>query len=417
MFETGKKSFVASVLLAAQALLAFSALAGAMGLSPAEAAVENVLRGGFAEKTFTVFNTEPAAMRFEFRVEGDAAAWASALPAGEFELGPYSSQKVRVQFKPPLSEPLGERKSLMVLKATPKQSGATAGAAATGGAYAYPQGAAASLVTVLQANLLVSLTDEEKKGLSVTDFEADVVEEKMPLHLSIELENTGNVLARPQITVLLLDGRRQPASPPSTREFQVQPTGSAKIDLMPSIQGVGPGDYFVLVTVSLDGQKIYGRELPQKILREGGLGKLGQIIEIKAPPWVETGSPARVEALFRNRGVLSVNARMVGKVLLDGVEQAALESQPEAVAPGGQAVLTAFFRPRQAGRHSVRVAVDVEGQETEQVEAIVNATGGRAAGKAGDSLYYLLVAVLLGAGLAYAFRKKLPGFKLKKKWR
>jgi len=387
------------------ALVLLSPAVFSIGLSPASVAIEDVLKGGYAEKTFTIYNTEPETRVFSFKIGGGLASWASAYPQDTFVVDGGQKQEIKVVVQPPQDAASGTYDGEISVSSKPQTP-------------SFSTGARADIQAGVVGHLALTVTNSQKPGLSVNSIEGNAIEERMPAFIKFDLTNPGNVRARPLISVDIADSHGKLLASVSKQDSEILPTHSATILMQLPTEDLPQGDYSLKISVSLGGQQIYGRALRQEILEVGALSRRGQIVELKVPPWAELGSYAKIEVLFRNLGTLGSTAKLSGEILVDGKPIAPISSEEVDVLPGQQVALATLYKPGQPGRHTVHAAVLFGGKLTEYTDGVINVNG---TGASSQGVNYnaiaLLAALAVLAAIAYAFRNKFPRVKLVKKWK
>ncbi|GEM_PF-1126897 len=400
-FRSGNASHSKMLLAAAFAVLIAAPAVLAIGLSPASVHIEGILRGGYAETSFKVYNTEAEPLLFSFKVEGDLKQWASVYPQNTFLVPSRQSQAVRVVIQPPLDAANGVYNGSLALEAGAEKQ-------YTG------SGTGAAIHTGVQGRIIVNVTDKEQYDLAVLAVETGAVEERNPIVVKVNFENRGNVRAKPQVKVEVRDRRGALVKSLENSDFEVLPTRSDWLELKLPTEDLVPGEYSVTISILVKGQQVFSRTLPAEILEIGSLNRKGELSELTAPATAEVGSFVKIEATFNNTGSLATTAKLTGEVSLDGAVVAPIASDELSVAPGEQAKLAAFFKPTQVGRHVAKVSVLYSRKKTgeKQVQVDVTTAGGQQTG--GGLLYIALgaLALLLVAVTLYALRDKLPGIKV-----
>ena len=87
------------LVLAILALLFSNVLA--IGMSPAQASAKDLLRGGYAEVSFRVFNTDNYPSRMVMEATGDQASWVTFEPSREFTADAKGAIDVKAVIRPP----------------------------------------------------------------------------------------------------------------------------------------------------------------------------------------------------------------------------------------------------------------------------------------------------------------------------
>jgi len=374
----------------------FAGPVGAIGLSPATVTVEDVLRGGYAERMFKVYNTESTPMRFTFKVTGDIAEWASVYPQNVFIVPPRASQVVRVVIQPGADAANGIYEGALSLEGTPEKPTVV------------QSGAGATIVTGVQGRIFINITDREKYQLEVLSVETPPVEERTQLLANITFSNTGNVRAKPTITIEVLDRRGQIVASIQKNDFEILPTRQEFVELRLPTQDLPPDSYSVNIGIQVRGESVYSKTYTVEIYEIGSLNRKGELFSLSAPQTAEAGSFVKVDAVFKNTGTLPSSAKLVGEVSFNGAVFAPLSSDELSVMPGDQTTLSAFFKPIQPGTYNARVWAVYNKKKTAEKAFSVLVTPSQSSGS--DLLYaaLALLFVLLIAVTVYALRDKLP---------
>lgn len=171
-----------------------SSLAIGLGAGPADIRFADVLRGGYAEQAIIVSNPDNFSLRVNMTVNGAVKTWLASPVGNMFNIPPNSRLELKLIVKPPLDAALGDYSGSITLIGEP----ANVTLAATG-TYLQPG---------VQLNLFVTLTGEQKLGFAVDSVAITDTEEGLPIKVTMNGRNTGNVRIAPRIVVEILDRDR-----------------------------------------------------------------------------------------------------------------------------------------------------------------------------------------------------------------
>ncbi len=242
---------------------------------------------------------------------------------------------------------------------------------------------------------------------TVTDSYVADTEPSYPLRLTTTFQNTGNVLARPQIdlTVKNAAGQAIGAARFADRTFNPGETQSVSGDW--DTTGATEGEYIAAVKVSLAGESIYERDLGFKILPRGTLTRFGSFERLAIEEQPRPGTVGKAVATFFNTGRIDSRAKFVGELYKGSTRIDTVSSEERLVPYGEKQDLELFLRVPDAGDYTLRGKVNFEGKETITREVnFVVAAGGWPLGQVSLIVAALLAMGALGAGAVAVSRRK-----------
>lgn len=377
------------IVLALLLALSIAPLASAMGLSPGEATVTNVLRGGYSERSFRVYNTDsvPVQMKVEFR--GPAKDWINVTPGMTFEVGANKVASITLNIQPPSDTPNGLYESVMTVTGTP--------AASAGG------GTVSRIATGVQARVAIEVVDKEVLSLAILETRVESIEYRQPLVISVRAKNMGNVRARPKVSVAIIDASGKEVKTAEDNGNEIQPTQTKEFKVVIPTQDLETGRYTAKVSITMGGTSIAENQLDFEILEKGALRRQGELVGIEGPSWIKVGETAKVKAKFKNSGGVASDAKFTAEIYLDGNLVDTATSEELEVAPGETATLELFFKPDRPGRYALKGSVIYSKRRTTELEYIINVQPVNALA---FDMYYLIIIVLLAAAIGFAVYKR-----------
>lgn len=364
---------------------------GIVGVSPGSFSYDNVLRGGYAERLFTITFSGNNDIEVSVEPLGDIRDWIK-----------FSSNKsivrkddpwfLSVSIEPPADVPNGNYTGFFRVRTS-----------AVGSAGA-PGTASGNVIAVLDAFLQVEITDFEIVQCDARGFEARTIEEGDDLAFEVTIENQGNIRLKPRVLVDMWD--QEQIDIVKNIEFtgkEVLPTREEKFIFRSSSDDLEIGQYWIDMLAVQCGEK---ETLTMDILEIGSLRANGVIKEIIAPVWTTVDETIPMFVIFENNGEKEVDARFIGQINLGDRIVQTLESEVSSFEVGETSNFTFFFTPRQEGRYVVSGRVLYDKKRTFEAGKVINVKGKEIGIKQIGlyALYGLVILVILY--LYYRIRKE-----------
>ena len=272
-----------------------------------------------------------------------------------------------------------------------------------------------------QTKVSINVVGTPILGGVVSDLNARDVETGFPVRVTFNFENTGNVVATPQVKVeIVQDGT-------TLGSFEI---ADARIGrgMTQTVSAGGdfiagePGDYTARVTVSLGDEVLATEELPFTILPEGTLTRSGVFTALKLDVKPELGVLSKVMAGFANTGERDTNAQFVAEAYRDGKLIRTLRSEEILVPVGETHTLVSYLEVDSPGEYRIEGYINYEGKTTdskdlsfeilpEEDEATPTSEAGpeenEEGGGVGAFLWIIIVVVvILAAGGAFFYMRR-----------
>ena len=375
-------------------------VAMALGVGPSALKFEKVLRGGYAEQTLIIMNTADAPIEIKVQKEGEVAEWLrfysrenTSFNPASFIIGPRANFQLQVIVTPPLDAQVRVYDGrLTVISSSPKDQ---------------PEGNVLGIETAVAASVRIELTGEQIVDYAVDGVQISDAEEGLPIMLAISGENKGNVRIKPNIHVDILDrDKKNVLRSLDLTGSEVLPT-TKKIDVLNITNDLQIGQYWAVVNVSVSGKQVYSQILTFDVFEKGSLRVKGELVRIDNEIWAEIGDVVKINAIFKNTGELSVNAKFKGEVYFDGKIVGLLESEELIVPAGEEMQLPTFFTPQKDGRHAIKGAVYYSKKVTFEKDGVINVLPARFSIidiLAGGAIYAVIIAAMIFVYISYKKR-------------
>ncbi len=348
-------------------LLMFIANAGAIGLGvvPSRLSVTDALRGEEYEQVIIVHNTDVMTTTFRPYAEGELSNWISYYDEEGNELtnitiAGKNSTRILLKFKIPVDAPSGNYNSTVYVENVP-------GSAAHGGV-------GAQMLIRMPVDVTIVVTGKQILTGVVNGITLQDTEIEYPLRIKTMFRNTGNVVATPVIAVTISkDGAVIDKS--SKAEKAVKPRTMEEIPVEWDTKGQAVGDYLADVKVSLDGNVLYEREQPFKVLEKGTLTRKGVLATLSYEGEPAVGEMIKTIATFKNTGKIDTNAKFTGEVHRNGKLIETIESDEFEVPVRETTTLTSYLKLDKPGNYRITGYAVYEGKKTDSKELQLEVQG------------------------------------------
>jgi hypothetical protein len=259
-----------------------------------------------------------------------------------------------------------------------------------------------TLITVVGEQILSG----EVKSYIITDTEIN-----HPLRVTIEFQNTGNVIATPLIkTTILKNNLSIDSFNYSQKSFPLNTKDTLEVEWNTTDQNVG--DYVANIKVFLGDNLISEKNLSFKILERGVLTVEGRVEGVTAPNEVSVGQVVKIEVQFQNTGKLDILAKIKGEVTNNNNEFIdVIEGDETLVKIGEKQNLIIYFKPEKAGDYLIKANVFYEGKKTEINPISIKTIGTQPSGMfifdTQNLIIILFIIFALGLILIGIFSKKI----------
>ena len=379
------------IFLIANLILLISFVSSAnIGVSPATIYFDNVLRGGYAERTVTITIDSSEPIKVTLAPRGDVGQWLS-FKEKEFEVSKGKPYYLKVALQPPTDIPNGNYSGF--LRLTTSSKGSTVPGQATG-----------IVNAALDLYITTDITDVEYSACRAGGFGVQSAEKGDDIVFKLNVYNEGNIRLSPTIKIDVWNQERTEI----VKQFEysdamVIPTTEQELNIRMSSSNLDIGQYWAEVT----SVECYASEiLTFDVLEEGALKAQGTLLSVTSPPWIKVGDTTLIEALFENNGEKNVNARFKGEITLGSKVVQILESESSSVDIGKLETFKFYFTPKKEGRYIVTGIVLYDGKRTFEKSTVINVEKkGFGWNTIKMPLIYLILIIAI-AYLAYRIKKE-----------
>jgi hypothetical protein len=327
-----------------------------IGLSPANANFEGILRGGYAERSVIITVNIESPVQVESQLRGAVAGWVN-LSAQNFSVSKSQPYPLKISINPPIDIPNGNYSGFLRLKVI--QEGEIKEDYATG-----------VVQTALDLGLKVEITDFEVTSCEAFEFEINSVEKGDFATLKTSIKNNGNIRLRPKIRVDIWDQEQMRIV--KTEEFiakEILPTTTEKLSYEISSKDLEVEQYWAEVSVI---ECYSSSTLTFDVLDIGALKSSGELTKILVNLWYEKGDNVNAKVFFKNTGEKRVDAQFKGTVSLDGKIVEIVESDFISVEMGEEEVFELYLSPKKEGKYILTGRVFYDKKRTFEKSAIFN---------------------------------------------
>ena len=357
-----------------------------IGISPAKVSFEDVLRGGYAERTVTVSidTDEPTNVKIQKR--GEIEEWLK-FEETEFQVSRDNPYNIKIVVEPPEDMPNGIYTGF--LRVMIEGQGTSKEGYATG-----------IVNAALDLAISVEVTDVEYLSCRANNFQVESIEKGDPILIRTSISNDGNIRLKPTIKVDIWDQdqieivKQEEISGkeiiPTTREDVLVSIDSSDLDL---------GQYWIDV---YSVECYNSQTLTFDVLEVGALKSQLVLTDIVTEPWVEKDDTTFIKVFYNNQGEKSVRAQFRGEITLGGKIIQILESENSLVGIDESGDMGFYFTPRETGKYIVTGRIFYDGKRTFEKSAIINVI------ESGFKLKKLVrpgIYVILIIGIAYLLYK------------
>jgi hypothetical protein len=346
------------LLLPVLLLLPSNASAQGMGVAPAKFTINNALRGAEYERPMIVYNIFSEARDFALSSGDEMSGWISFYklddlntPISNITIPGEESANILVKFNIPQDAANGVHTSKIWVETTPAQEG-------EGGMVVPIKISSEVEIEVTGTQILTG----EVKSITIRDTEIDHL-----LRIKVEFQNTGNVMAKPQIDVNITKDSA-PIDSFSYSETEVMVEAREVIPVEWDTTGRETGEYVADVSVSLGGNVLTAQSLPFKILPTGTLTRWGELTELSYEGRLAIETVVKITATFQNTGEIDTIAKLVCEVYKDDVLIDTINSEQMLIPVKEEGLLKAYLKLHENGHYNIKGYAVYDGKTTETKE-------------------------------------------------
>lgn len=349
-----------------------------VGVSPATINFEEVLRGGYAERSVLISVDSTEEIEITATKWGDVADWIN-ISESDFVTTRNSPYSLLVSVNPPEDVPNGNYTGFVRIM--------------TAGLGEGVEGHAVGIVrSSLDLAVNIQIIDTEVVRCRASDFEVSSVEEGDDIIFKMSVENNGNIRLNPRVAIDIWD--QDQTSIVETIDFsevEILPTTEEEILIRVPSGSYDVSQYWADVSVvDCFAQKL----MTFDVLEEGALKADGILLRILSKEKARVDENVPIEVTFKNVGQKEVRAQFIGKVSKGGNLVQNLESREISVLIGDIGEYNLFFTPTETGRYVIDGRVFYDSKKTFEKSFVVEVV--REGGGAFPYLLILLYLVVIG---------------------
>jgi len=357
-----------------------------VGVSPGVINFDNMLKGGYAEKTLTVTIATTENILVNASTRGEVSEWIN-LSAYNFTVSINNPYELTVVVQPPLDIPNGDYSGYLRI--------------ITEGLGNINTGEMGNIVkAAIDVIINVRIVDAEIIECRAFQFSVDSVEQNEPINFRVKIANDGNTRLYPNINidiwdqeqqniVKFIDFNNQMVLPTTTKEL-VYKVPSEDLDI---------DQYWA----EIEAVECYSKDLLTfDILEPGSLISSGILTEISNQRSAYVNDKVLIMAVFKNTGQKTVLARFKGNIQYKNNVIEILESDEFEVKSNEVTNFTVYFTPKKAGRYIITGRVFYDKKRTYELSSHIDVM---AVKKNYTTLIYIAIIVVI-ALLIYLIRKE-----------
>ena len=328
-----------------------------IGVSPGNVMFDNMLKGGYAERTVKVTTNSNEDIIARLDVSGEIIDWLRLEPNNKtFVLSSAKPYELKLIIETPddaRSDSYSGNVEFII-----ESFGDISGRA---GGFVKP-GVRLIIGTVV--------SDREIRTCNSGAFDFDDIEIGFPLKLFLTVANDGNVRIKPKISFDIWDQNQEKlVMSESFSGSEILPTTQEQITKTFS-NNLEIGQYWANVDVDECGSSSL---LTFSVVEKGGIVDNGVFEGITNKPWVYVEEPVEIKATFKNNGPRTVYAKFMGDVKLDNKIVEVIETEEIDVLSQETADFISYFTPDKPGRYVVSGRIIYNRKLSYEKASVINA--------------------------------------------
>jgi hypothetical protein len=351
---------------------------------------DNALRGGYAQQEFSIplegrtFNN--------VLISGAIKDWLKT----ENVAVENDILKFNLIAQPPTDAMLGRHEGFVVINTI-----------------SLPGGISSTVSASTAIKVVVEMSAIETKQIAVTTIDASDSEQGSSIEIKARIANTGNIIAKPTVSISILDSSRKEIRQISST-LETLPTVEDDYSVFVRSDGLVVAQYFAKVTVLLDGVFVKEITLPFEIRQTSSLAKKGELIKLAASQAVLVNTTVQLNAEFNNTGQLPVSARIAGEIWFADALLGTIEGIAADVGIGEQKTITAEFIPREIGLYKITAHANYDGRQTNAGEIFVDSRSSLSETmplslNAAVIIFWLVLVIVIAVMISRRRKKKKSG--------
>lgn len=365
-----------------------------IGVSPPQINADHMDRGSHMKKEIYLSGINEGD-KVTIRIDGEAKDWITMDMGTEF-IYPEGRESFPIEFmvNVPSDTPNGKYEATAIISSSPLDTEDF-------------EGASSSVIAGVTLTIMIDVTGEQVSDYSILSATMPDIEEDSPIQLFLDIENNGNVIAKPaKVEISILDKLKETSiiSGEMTLSGQVE---SHKRDIVTGSMDneLEVNQYWASVKVYNDDDEIIHEEdMTFDVVEEGSLSKSGTLKKIELPEEVNEGETIKIEALFHNTGDMAVSSKFAGEIYREDDLIEAVKSDVLNILPKRDGNLVVYFKPEETGEYILKGHVNYDGTNTEENEVAFEVVG---EGESNARLYVMAaIGIVIIVAIIWKTRRK-----------
>jgi len=325
------------------------------GVGPSSIFIPHVSKGKIYERMILVSNADKINATFSIEIEGEIKNWTSfyrlndtSTPISNITIPRESSEKILIKFSIPSTIANGNY---------------------TGTIYVQPieefinLSGQASVTVRMPVNVLIEVIGTQYLAGTVKSLSIENTEIGHPLIIKILFENTGDVIARPQISInvfknnILIDNF-------TYTESKVEINDEKLIKIEWNTVDKYPGNYTANVLVTLGNKIITEKNISFRLYPRGTFTRGGILSTLYYKDKPMKDSVLKIFGDFVNTGSIETIAKLILEIYKDGVLKNIVESKESIIPAGNNHTFIAYVKITGTGTYTVQGYVIYETNKT-----------------------------------------------------
>lgn len=335
---------------------------GGFGVFPTTLNFKDTVRGSEYFQSIGIINSSDSDRSFSLEADGEISQWVSFVANQDRTSSlksittPGNSEgRALVRLQVPEDAANGSYRGVARIIRMSQQSS--------------QEGTGSSIRVGAEIDITVKVIGTEEISGSLVEVTVMDIELGSALRLNTIVHNSGNVRAKPEITLEILDDEGSVEGQVKFPHEQVIFSNEVgEVAHTWDAASLEVGDYVARVSVAFEELDLGTREVKFSILPPGTLTRKGELKRLVLEIAPDPGGLAKFKAFFLNTGEIDTRAKFIGE-LLQGERLINVVTSEEILVPiGEQAALDVFVRVGDGGEYTLRGKTNYEGKETEVKE-------------------------------------------------
>ena len=364
-------------------ILLLTTLVSSIGVTPPRIIVDNMLKENLIEKSIKVIDIKENS-KLSIQITGEGKDWIK-IKEGNNVFVEDTEKEITFQIKIPKEIPNGNYKSKVQITNIPETEESKIGNTA-------------SVISGIMVKITLEVSDEEIIKYNIRRVEIPDIEVGMPLTVVMDIDNQGNVLAKPKKIELSIinEKTKEEIKKFTSKEFtSVEPF---KIDQSITHFDIGlpEGLYFANVEIQTEEEIVEENELPFNIFPKGTLNSSAELIELKTQDNIE--NIAKITAIIKNTGKIEVSPEVVFEIYKDESLKEIIKTDSKYIQKNEEKEFESIYNIKEKGKYTIRAYAEFSNKKSNILETTFTSTHSEIPIQ---NIILIALVVLLGGYIGY----------------